>query len=228
MNPIVLVPRRPEPWRDQLWAAVEQHWQDGGYRVAEGLDVGPGPFNRSCALNRAASEHDGWDIAVVADADTIVPTDQVDTAVALTTLAGGLVLPFTTFVSLERQFTKELVAAGDLKPEASWLAGARWPKNNAVSSCVVVPRALWELAGGFDERFEGWGAEDRAFYLACTTLGPPARRVVGEVWHLWHPRSREKNPTLTTYQANFDLVGRYRAASGNPEAMRELLDERCA
>lgn len=226
MNPIVLVPRRPEPWRDQLWAEVGRLWREAGYRVAEGLDDGPGPFNRSRALNRAASQHGEWDIAIVADADTIVPLDQLEAALAIATLDDGLVLPFDTFVSLERVFTKRVIASGVLKPEASWLAGARWPKHNAISSCVVVTRALWERVGGFDERFEGWGAEDRAFYLACTTLGPQARRIAGAVWHLWHPRSSEKNPAHATYRANFVLVQRYRDARGQATAMRELLDER--
>jgi hypothetical protein len=103
-------------------------------------------------------------------------------------------------------------------------APKRWDYPRPKSSCIVVPRALWESVGGFDERFEGWLGEDAAFYAACQAL-VGVERFEGPCFHLWHPRSPEKNPALPEFQANERLLARYKAARRDTEAMRGILAE---
>lgn len=72
------------------------------------------------------------------------------------------------------------------------LDAADWNEVGAPCPGVLgVRRAAWELAGGLDERYEGWGYEDTAFLetLAAThtgahrgTLGPSGL-VLRELWH---------------------------------------------
>ena len=55
-----------------------------------------------------------------------------------------------------------------------------------MSSVVVVSRKQWDIIGGFDEQFRGWGFEDTAFAAAAETFGGIIR-MDGEVIHFWHP-----------------------------------------
>jgi hypothetical protein len=62
--------------------------------------------------------------------------------------------------------------------------------------------------GGFDERFDGWGWEDRAFAITAERLlGQSAKRINHMVYHLWH----EVGPTINQpkYHANWDLYRQY-------------------
>lgn len=221
MDVVVLVPRRPEPWRDRLWEYARAgldasfHWA----RVVEGLSV-DGPFNRSRALNEAAEGSD-WDVAVILDADT-VPTyhPNVGEAVDLALKTGKLVLPQDTFRSLSRAGTKAVLAAECAIEDAE----KRWDYPNPKSSCIVVSRQTWELVGGFDERFEGWGFEDAAFFRACRALAG-VERLPGLCYHLWHPRSEEKNPSRAEYQRNQALAALYKDARHDAEVMRAILAE---
>jgi predicted glycosyltransferase involved in capsule biosynthesis len=83
------------------------------------------------------------------------------------------------------------------------------------------------MVGGFDERFRGWGWEDRAFFIACDTLCGHDR-ISGPVRHLWHPRSPEKNPDSSEYQAGRALCRRYKRAHRDRQAIQGLLNERVA
>jgi hypothetical protein len=214
----VLVPRRSEPWRDVLWSFVRDCWLAAGFEPIEGYHEGTDRFNRSLAINRAARAAGAWSVAIVADADTFVTERQARHAVELA-LDGGLALAYDEWLSLNRDGTEAVL--NGFPPSRAFV---RWDKENAVSSCLAVPRALFDEVGGFDCRFEGWGFEDRAFYLACSTLADLApQRVAGPAWHLWHPRSSEKNPRSGYYKANAALCGRYRDAAYDRGRMREVL-----
>jgi hypothetical protein len=57
------------------------------------------------------------------------------------------------------------------------------------SCCIVIPRAVWDDLGGFDERFRGWGFEDMALQSIVVGLYGH-ERIAGDVYHLWHPIAR--------------------------------------
>lgn len=221
MDCVVLVPRRPEPWRDKLWGYVRAAVVDGLDRpvIVEGRSL-EGPFNRSRALNEAARVAGVWDVAVILDADTVPDFDRLLDAVDLAAETGKLVCPQDVFRSLTREGTKAVLAGGCAIAEAP----KRWDYPRPKSSCIVLSRALWEQTGGFDERFEGWGFEDASFYHACEALAG-VERLEGPVWHCWHPRSGEKDPASEAYRANEALGARYKAARHDPDAMREILSE---
>lgn len=215
MDVLVLVPRRPEPWRDKLWRYVSGVW--AGWPLREGHDRAE-PFNRSAARNQAAQG--AWDVAVFADADTVPDLPLVDQAIEIAESTGRLVCPQHEFRSLTRSSTNA-VLAGDIAPHK---AATRWVYPNPKSSCIVVPRSLWDDVGGYDERFCGWGFEDASFYHACEALGGVIR-LAGACSHLWHPRSPDKDKNLPGYVANEQLGRRYKAARHDADAMRTILEE---
>jgi hypothetical protein len=213
---VVLVPRRRDPWRDRLWGYVREHLASQvDWPVFEGFDEA-GAFNRSAAINAAARRP--WRYAVILDADT-VPERRNLFACVESARRGCLGLAHDEFRSLTRQGTRA-VLRGQVRPED---APVRWVRERTKSSCLCVSRELWEEAGGFDERFQGWGFEDAAFFAACQALAG-VERAPGPVHHLWHPRSPEKDPASPDYLRNRELAGLYKQARG-AVAMRELLAE---
>ena len=227
MNVVVLVPMRAgDPHRDRLWAFCRQRWEDGfrDWPIIEGHH-NDGPFNRSAALNQAAAETQGWDVAVIIDADIIADAAAVLTAVEVAAATGRMVVSHHERVMLNKTGTEKVLGGY----EGPWRARQMVERvyTDSVSCCVAVPRGLWDALGGFDERFAGWGYEDTAFELAAGTLtGKPYIRLASELFHLHHAVSPEAGPKSPTRIANADLLERYKAASGNEHAMRALLDER--
>lgn len=225
---VILTPRRPDGGRrDELWRFCKQWWIDRlPWPVLEGSHL-EGPFNRGAAINAAAAEAAQWDLAVIVDSDVVADPDQVAAAVESARTSGRMTLAFDRYSGLDAAMTDRILAGYD----GSWSSGSKLKMTTHVSSIVVVPRALWETVGGFDERFRGWGHDDVAFHAACQVLGGGVDRVPGTVWHLWHPhaptndRSAKAYRSTPDYRASDALWSRYRECSA-PEAMRDLVAQR--
>lgn len=215
----MLVPRRPEPWRDRLWDFVRERVEaEVDWPIFEGLSI-DGPFNRSRALNEAARDAGEWDVAVILDADTVPAFDRLRRAVELAP-EGKLICPQDVFRSLSRHGTSDVLSGACALENAP----KRWGYPRPKSSCIVLGRELWERIGGFDERFEGWGFEDASFYHACEAVAG-VERFEGPVWHLWHPRSPEKDQGSEAYQQNEALGARYKAARRDVDTVEAILAE---
>jgi hypothetical protein len=233
---VFLVPRRADGGhRDRLWAWCKPRWEreHPDWPVIEGHHT-IGPFNRSAAINAASDIADGdgaWDVAVVIDADVIVPPEQVREAVARAQRTGRVIWAFNQRLGLSEKGTEKLLA-GDAFDErfVETRHAVSW------SMCFAVPRTAWDTLGGFDERFIGWGYEDMAFKTSVLTLIQPddwtEHHVAGPVTHLWHPRSDERAEVrlpggwikiTPEYLDNTVLGRRYMDAAGEPDVIRSLL-----
>lgn len=222
MRTVILVPRREgDPYRDMVWGWTRAWWEahhpdwpvfEGHHRPEEGL------FNRSAAINRAARAAGDWDAAVIIDADTICDPQRVRGALGDATITGRMALPFDVRKDLDRDGTKKVMAGY----AASWERFVHRVYRDMVSSVVIVPRALWDAVGGFDENFVGWGFEDNAFAVACETFGGPLIRVPGELWHLWHPTAPEGKRGTPTNTRNRARAARYLAVRGDQQAVAAL------
>lgn len=221
MNVRLIVPRRADGGhRDHLWAFCEAYWRKDFpvAAIVEGHHDG-GPFNRSAAINQAAEGE--WDVAVILDGDTILDAELVEQAAESAYRTGKLVLPFRARHMLNKQGTRRILAGH----HGAWDRFVQQTIGTKhVSSCVVVPRDLWDEIGGFDERFEGWGGEDDAFHAACNALAG-VERLRGAAWHLWHETSPWRDHRSPLYRQALALSDRYVAARGDTEAMRKLLAE---
>lgn len=190
MKPVILVPYRGDNGgrRDQLWDYTRKWLANTvGWDVIVGASPN-GPFNRSAAINQAAAAD--WDVAIVHDADTIVPAHQLEAAVDTATHTGRLTFAFTTVMELNRTCTDHVLAAGSIDFDHLGVDLIRTEPLATQSSAVVITRPLWNRIGGFDEKFVGWSAEDNAFCRAATIIGGEPQRIGGHAFHLWHPHGR--------------------------------------
>jgi len=207
---VILVPRREDHGhRDRLWAVCRARWERllPDVPIVEGHHD-DGPWNRARALNRAAREAGAWDLAIVIDADVMLPLAQVREAIDAAARTGRVTWAHTGW----REWTRE-ATEGVLRDPSS-VMGPSLPaldvrKETPISwsCCMVVPRAVWDALGGFDERFEGWGGEDTAFAAAVQGLHGWGR-VDGVVTNLWHDPSG-RQPRTREYVANMRLRDRY-------------------
>lgn len=213
---IVAVPYKPDfGHRDKLFAHLKTHYWNG---VGLPLSIGTNnddPFNRSTAINTALAGD--WDYAVIADADTWVPPCQLHQALETAAATGKLVAAFDTVVELSKDSTTAILNG------KTGLAGSfgtadklRTQELETQSSMLVVPRPLWDNLGGMDERFQGWGAEDCAFWHACTVHAGAPERITGNAYHLWHPPAPGKFGG-NQYRRNLALYRRYLACTSIAE-----------
>lgn len=177
----VFVPFRAEEGTDRWnrWKQVESTWTGYPVFVGESPD---GPFNVSAARNHAADRVD-WDIAVFADADTIIPKAQLEAGIRAANKHRQMVLPHSRWINIEPEEHATFFLEGyvPFNPKRHVTSGTK-------SSIVILPREVYDTVNGFDERFRGWGWEDTAFYEAVTMLHGPVLQFEGNIWHLGHER----------------------------------------
>lgn len=218
MDVAVLVPRRSDGGRrDEVWSWVRQRWatEHPDWPLFEGHHD-DGPFNRSAALNQAARDAGDWDVAIIADSDSFVSVQQATDAAAVAHRTGQVTFAYDRFSYLSRRMSDRVMAGyrGD------WTLGVEWTMTGTCSSMVAVPRGPWDVMGGADEGFVGWGGEDIAISLALQTFGGGMHRIHGDVWHLWHP------PAAHTHDHVWpERMQRYADAAYDVDKMRALITE---
>lgn len=224
MRVVVLVPwRGGDERREATWAKVLPHLSGWGWPVLTGDK--PGPWNRSGSINIAAQGP--WDVAVIADADTIHERNPRE-AVALAYATGGAVVPWDVRWRLSPEASVDpartigtFEVSEHLDPNDGWAHNDRMAPLPLwqVGSTIVVSRRAWDAAGGgMDEGFVGWGFEDCAHRIAMQTLAPGGlQRMAGTIYHLWHRHD------LSGRTQNSRRFQRYVRAAGNPEAMARLV-----
>lgn len=211
MTVSVIVPwRASDARREASWKRVQHEWE--GWDLFTGDDGGE-PFSRGGSINLAVREHPA-DVYVIADADTLIGREQVETAVELAAYAPGLVVAFDRFAYLTEQGTQQVLDGH----QGSWEPLLGFTLNDTVSSCIALSHDTWETAGGFDPRFRAWGYEDVQLEIVCATLANPTRRIPGTAWHLYHPPARER-PTV-----NLSYLDEYARLRHDPDAMRAHVD----
>lgn len=235
MNVAILVPRRADRGhRDRLWKFCRQRWatQFPEWRIVEGSHD-DGPFNRSVAVNAAALAAGTWDVAVIIDSDIIANPEAVASAVDVAHSTGRMVVSHNARIMLNKVGTDKVLAGFTGSWRVKQYVEVVWEDHgphtaNNVSSCIAVPRVLWDTVGGFPERMSGWGHEDSVFAICCDTLGPgPHVQLTSELFHLWHDLQPEAKARAThpLTLANRALWERFQAAAGDAEAVRSLLTE---
>lgn len=195
--------------RDQLFTHLQNnYWNSLGFELSIGVDDTQ-PFNRSKAINQSLNTK--WDYAIIADADTWVPAEQLHEALKAAE-SNALVAAFNAVVELNRQCTMEILR-GQTTFEGSFGAErVRTKELETQSSMLVISRKLWDQVGGMDQRFRNWGCEDNAFWHACHLWGGKPHRVRGNAYHLWHPPAPGKFRG-SDYRKNLGLLRKYQQAS---------------
>ena len=223
MRVAVLVPYRSDGGRrDHLWSFVQARMaaEHPDWPIHVGVHDDGGPFNRSAALNAAATAAGDTEAFVILDADAIINPEQLRQAVRKAYAHDAFVIAYERYCYVNRRMSDAIIDGFG----GNWWPGVEWSMTNTCSTIVAVSRRLWDRVGGFDEGFVGWGFEDCAFSVSCAALGDRLR-VKGEVWHLWHPPSVENNRASPEWQANLARLNRYSECQEDPDAVRDLLAE---
>lgn len=218
----ILVPYRPGgPDRRRLWS-----WVEARYRLlfpeaemivsadANGEDSTE-PFNHPQAINMCADQATG-DVLVVADSDTGFSLAPLMKACRIAYDKGDWFVP-QTYHQLTEAATEHILACDpgqyefEESPETSWTG-----HGSSVAPIVVLPAHAFHKVGGYDERYPGWGSDDRAFSIAMNTLWRPYKRWAGASYHLYHSRGD------CAFDSNPKLTHRYIAAEGNVSLVQRL------
>lgn len=210
----ILIPYRPEDgskrehhWRIESFKKTVEFWNSiEGYDIeVVTSDSIADRFNRSEARNNAFVKSTG-DILVIADADTIVPHKSFKEAVERVS-SGELAwaIPYIHYYNLSVDFTKILLESEGVLPQPSDLTHPASYEHKVLSyaGCLVLPREAYDVVGGYDEDFKGWGYEDNAFRLALDNEWGVHTRVDGAAWHLWHPIYERDRFTFNNVKDNY-------------------------
>lgn len=227
------------PWRDSgdvnrqaNLAKVLDHLCDTGlpvYLCPDGKESGP--FNRSAAYNFGVKNFPS-EVYVFHEADMLVPLEQLDEAVKQAYLGLGLVIPFRRYRYLSEDVSRAVIAGF---PAHQCFSEWDMDHGTAVGAVGVASDETIKWVGGWDEKFQGHGYDDRAMHRAFEVACGPTRYVEGDGHHLWHPMayapwetdtdaSHPHNFTYAEVEAtvkNRARAKKYQQAT-SPEQIREL------
>ncbi|MFE4521035.1 glycosyltransferase [Cytobacillus firmus] len=221
----VIIPFHPDLGpRDKAFNWIRKYYEIYFPSAEKIIARSKAPFNKSKAINEAAKNSKG-SIIVIADADIVINPRFLRKAIKMLD-SYPWIIPYNDVLDLTRVSTNRL-----LQTNPSWplLANLEFQKRKTknvipVGGLNIIKRECFESAGGFDERFQGWGGEDDAFAAAMNTFCGHYKRVDQSIYHLWHPRSKPSDNR--NYHTNFELALRYCKAQGNKSEMRKIIQER--
>jgi hypothetical protein len=192
--------------------AVLRWYTTRGITVILGTDTSTtGFFSRARAINTAAREtretHDKKDLWILADNDLIPSVPHLSEA--LSSVCAGAYNVVTP-----HQWTLHTSFAGRDRLLSGQSTMLYRPQESGSRSYVVLKRASFEAMNGMDERFEGWGPEDKAFMLSAHKQLGRVLDMDGSRLHLWHPMDQSKRNRVQLMK-NRALCKEYEAASGD-------------
>lgn len=223
MTAVIAVPwRAGVPSREMIWNQVRPAFEATGLQVVTGDSDERLPFNRSEARNRAVEEAEYQrdvmgvpppDVYVFLDADTYLPMENLLGAVDRARAEGVAVYPYTNLMSMNS-------LTGESAPRIN-LAQHRNPEAEGppvrISGNVVIPRDLFEVTGGWDERLAGYGWEDGALLRMLLLLGT-VEQLVGTLVCIEHSRTEEERPDFSITKRP-DVLDEYDACRSVEDAL---------
>ena len=146
-------------------------------------------FHRTKYLNdllRAAKTR----IVGVWDTDVIISEDQMDKAIEeIWTEKAVMSFPYDgTFYMLSSNDSAQFRTSSELSFLSSCIDRVNLCVKNSVGGAFFVSKEVYLNAGGENEHFYGWGAEDLERVRRMEILGLPVFRSGGPLFHLYHPR----------------------------------------
>lgn len=213
-----------------MWKWLKARWEYffPNAQIIVASDDGRDPFNKSLAINKAAMRAK-TDVLAILDADTWVHAAVVRKA--LEEIRGGApwMLPCMRAKRLTRDFTDAVLSLPPDAPFPQPIEGSYEEQVEAVGFLHILPRDAWK-AVPMDERFRGWGGEDRAYIYSLDNLWGRHWRLDGTAFSLYHARPRDPlGRRLWEKQdpeyRNQELNSRYFNARHNRRLLAELAEE---
>lgn len=208
----VCIPWRETSERTAAFKRVIAFWRHHGYDIVTADSQRNKPFNLSAARNNAVAQaHSG--MVIITDADVIPDIAAVQKAITETSTDSTIFSwPYMTYryIAADQADEPDLLTA---KPSTRQLR-----QNHVVwAPPMICHRKTYWNAGAYDEKFNGWGGEDDAFYYAVHTLYK-VHRYEGTAFSIDH--SDAKRDISDQSCARYEL---YQQLHGNKRLMRELV-----
>lgn len=186
------------------------------------VDSGHEPFNRAATRNMAVrqAEAAGADVVVLCDADSIPQRDPLRQAIIDASTDGLIHYPFNEVWEMVPKAIHLIRVGRNLNQLRNRAYNRYGPSQGG---CWVVSPATWWSAGGQEERFSGWGCEDRAMIAAANTLVGRSVQHEGVLMCLYHHRPPIAHQWIPQ---DVQLLTRYESSIDDPEMMKEILNER--
>ena len=208
------------------------------------------PFSKSAAVNDGVMQAKG-DIIAIIDADGYVSAESVLYSAKKIREARERgqrlwFVPYRSFIRLTPEASKLVLQSSPRRPftftqppakELVQMTSAAQMGHWYGAMVQIIPAEAFTLVGGWDERFRGWGGEDRAAMLAMDTLYWPHKTTSNQVLHLWHNMlsmdvesiwlewKERMWPNQKIGVPNSKLSQRYHGAQKDPIVMRILVEE---
>lgn len=222
MKVLVVIPWRPQPERFYAHLLTVARYRDilRNVHVAD-IDTAHEPFCLAACRNAGVTlaEKHGYDVVVLADADTLPEQEPLRAAIAAAANDDRVHIPYTEYRSLRQAGTDQYLTGVPLR-DCDHIT-----IPYATSGVYVTTPSTWWACGGQDERFLGWAPEDMAWLISHRALlGADPVRHEGNVYALTHPSPPKSGDT---YEAAVKLYQRYLEAgdSGDLNAVRALVAE---
>ncbi len=174
----------------------------------------PGEFNKSWGLNLTAKLARSRAL-IMADVDMLLTLDCLEQIIVELNNGADAVNPYSILVDLHKKETQALYNGQTvLNIERSEQQLNRFERGHQLPFCggiFAVSVDLFNRAGGFDERFEGWGAEDDAMSMRIEHFALNAVTLTGlSAYHLWHePVVTVDTAANPQYLRNLALLSAY-------------------
>lgn len=197
-----------------------------GWPVFVQVDDDEAAWCKGAVVQRALDQCGDAPGLIIHDADVLVAPGDLSRAVSAVCSGYAWAQPHSHVTRLTRRGTR-LAMSGGLAPVGTAPGGTYGRRHAAAAAggIVVTTRASWELTGGIDRRFVGWGGEDISWARALDTLAGEGFRGDGEMWHLWHPEQPMPHGRRRGSPEVEELAGRYAEAEGDVALMTQLVGE---
>lgn len=200
---------------------------DSGLVMPEGVrrihTPSSGAFNKAQACNRGFI-YTTEDVIAFVDADTVMGSRIFTAALKRVALKDEVIRPFGSLTDLTLKETERYIETQQLPVPAQTQRNDR-RSGDVIPMCggiVILKRERYFTAGGFDERFQGWGGEDDAFGYALERTGATIMIVKAEhAHHLWHDRNMVSRATHPHYRRNVELY-RWWQNAPQEEALQQI------
>ena len=173
-------------------------------------------FNLSASRNAGAKLALDYDIVIHNDADTIPNIESLLEGIKQTYKTGYFCNPYDNYHMINTANTYRILS-GLETPESSDYEQI----HGACSGVIITTPKTWELVGGFDENFLGWGYEDVAIAVAHATIMEHGFLIIpGAAYAMSHDVAPKPEKLLNHGKKRLD---EYMAAMSNKELMLNLI-----
>lgn len=176
---------KAKEWMLRRW---QHFYPDAEFCIA--ADDGLDPFNKSLAVNNAATQATG-NIFAILDADTWVEELHVHRALEMVQRGVPWVVPCRRNMRLRQDVSERIMLRDPTAPLPPIQTRDAEVTGPVVGFLHVMRRAAFEAVGGMDARIRGWGGEDTAFTWAMDRVNGRHQKLNGVAVCLWHERPRD-------------------------------------